>query len=72
MSSAAEQKVRQCIEQLQRSGRGMKALEGVHRFLDKDGWSLDSDNQRAVLELIFTAFQGSYGTVLFMLEEAKP
>lgn len=39
-------------EQLAKSERGAACLTGLHTFLESHGWSLDAQNQRAVIDLV--------------------
>lgn len=63
--------VQEATAQLDRSERGRNAAKALRKFLDEGGYSLDSDNQRAVKRLIEVFFAGSPRAVMDHLEEIR-
>lgn len=57
--------------QLCKSERGRNCLRGLGNFLDNNCWSLDADNQEAVMELIELFFLSGHST-LEAIREVEP
>ena len=69
MNAEPQTLVEKQTQQLSRSERGRHCLKGLEVFLDKHCFTLDSENQRAVLGLMTEFLRGSAFTVLDNIRE---
>lgn len=57
------------VAQLARSERGVRVLRHLHDLLDGPGASLDTQNQRAVLNILERSFDGRLWEALDLIGE---
>ena len=61
--------IQEAIDQLNRSGRGRRAMSDLLAFFDNGGLSLDRFNREAVLTLVTEAFGSHPGSVCDALRD---